>query len=206
MSQRNPSLPVPSPVPFEDAPLESSRSPPHRLDSTENSTRPPLGATEADAKPPRPTVPSGTATAHPSAATSSRKVCAYVTRNDEELLVFEGPGHDGAQIPKGTVEGDEPLERALRREVREESGLRPRGPLTPLASDVWMRRHHPPRYYVRHFYHVAVDEPRDGWTHTVTGSGEEAGAEFTYSWVPIDVATDFALDLDDYVPLLRERL
>lgn len=206
MSRRNPSLPVPSPVPVDDATLESTHSPARRAGSNEGSTVPPLGATEADAKPPRPTVPAATATAHPDAATSSRKVCAYVTRNDSELLVFEGPGHDGPQVPKGTVEGDEPLERALRREVREESGLRPRAPLTPLASDVWMRRHHPPRYYVRHFYHVAVDEPRDAWTHTVTGTGEEAGCEFAYSWVPIDAATDFALDLDDYVPLLRERL
>lgn len=206
MSQRNPSLPAPSPVPFDDEPLEPNHPPAHQFGSTESSPVPALGTTAVDAKPPRPTVPSGTATAHPSAATSSRKVCAYVTRNDEELLVFEGPGHDGPQIPKGTVEGDEPLERALRREVREESGLCPRGPLTPLASDVWMRRHHPPRYYMRHFYHVSVDEPRDAWTHTVTGTGEEAGAEFTYSWVPIDAATGFALDLDDYVPLLRERL
>ncbi|MFC6954714.1 NUDIX hydrolase [Halorubellus litoreus] len=155
---------------------------------------------------PRPTVPASTPTVNPEATTSSRKVCAYVTRNDSELLVFEGPGHEGLQIPKGTVEGSERLDSALLREVHEESGLHPRGAPTRLASDVWMRRNHPPRYYVRHFYHVSVDEPRDAWTHTVTGTGEEAGVEFTYSWVPIDAAADFALDLDDYVPLLRDRL
>ncbi|WP_323676225.1 NUDIX domain-containing protein [Halorubellus sp. PRR65] len=192
MSQRN------RPVPSTDAV------------SLDDSTPEPSAAT------PRPTVPESTATGHPAATTSSRKVCAYVTRNDEELLVFEGPGHEGLQVPKGTVEGTEPLRRALSREVHEESGLRPCGTPTPLASDVWMRRNHPPRYYVRHFFHVTVDDPRDAWTHTVTGTGEEVGTEFAYSWIDLDdptelaadfdAPTEFALDLDDYVPLLQERL
>ncbi|NHN43091.1 NUDIX domain-containing protein [Halorubellus sp. JP-L1] len=140
------------------------------------------------------------------AATTVRKVCAYVTRNQEELLVFDGPGHDDPQVPKGTIEGTEPPPQALHREVREESGLTPDDDPTHVATDVWTRRHHPPRHYLRHFYHVSVDEPRDAWTHTVTGDGPECGAEFAYSWLELDEATDFALDLHDYVPLLRERL
>lgn len=139
-------------------------------------------------------------------ATTVRKVCAYVTRNQRELLVFDGPGHDAPQIPKGTIEGIEPPRTALYREIREESGLTPDGEPTHLATDIWTRRHHPPRRYLRHFYQVSVDEARDAWTHTVTGAGPERGAEFEYSWVSIDAPTDFALDLDDYVPLLQDRL
>ena len=139
------------------------------------------------------------------AETTVRKVCAYVTRRSTELLVFDGPGHDRPQVPKGTIEGDEPPRVALRRELREETGLEP--PCTPshLASDVWVRRHHPPRRYLRHFYHVPVEESRDAWTHVVTGSGEEVGAEFAFTWQPIDDVDALALDLDDYVPLVRDR-
>lgn len=140
------------------------------------------------------------------AATTVRKVCAYVTRNRRELLVFDGPGHDAPQVPKGTIEGTEPPRQALDREIHEESGLRPDEEATHLASDIWMRRRHPPRHYIRHFYHVSVDDPRDAWTHVVTGAGPEQGCEFEYTWVPLDDATALALDLDDYVPLLGHRL
>lgn len=196
MSRHTHPAPASTPVSLADATPDSDRAP-------LNSHRPSLDSSHT---PPRPTAPTPTSTAHPDAATSSRKVCAYVTRNDAELLVFEGPGHDGLQVPKGTVETDEPLRTALRREVHEESGLRPNAIPTALASDVWTRRHHPPRYYVRHFFHVSVDERRDAWTHTVTGSGEEAGSEFAYRWLDLDASADFALDLDDYVPLLRHLL
>lgn len=139
------------------------------------------------------------------AETTVRKVCAYVTRRSTELLVFDGPGHERPQVPKGTIEGDEPPRVALRRELREETGLEPPCSPTHLASDVWVRRHHPPRRYLRHFYHVPVEESRDAWTHVVTGSGEEVGAEFAFTWQPIDDVDALALDLDDYVPLVRDR-
>jgi 8-oxo-dGTP pyrophosphatase MutT (NUDIX family) len=140
------------------------------------------------------------------AGTTVRKVCAYVTRRSSELLVFDGPGHDCPQVPKGTIEGDEPPRVALRRELREETGLEPDCPPTHVASDVWIRRHHPPRRYLRHFYHVSVEEARDAWTHVVTGTGEEVGDEFSLSWRPIDAVEPLALDLDDYVPLLEEAV
>ncbi len=40
------------------------------------------------------------------------------------------------------------------------------------------RRESPPKRYVRSFYHLPVHESRDHWVHTVTGTGEERGAEF----------------------------
>jgi putative (di)nucleoside polyphosphate hydrolase len=128
------------------------------------------------------------------------KACAYVTRNDAEVLTFRGPGHDGLQIPKGTVEPGERPREALCREVVEESGLATFASVDHLATDVWRRR--ADKRYVRHFYHVRVHEPRDRWTHTVTGSGEERGAEFAFSWNPLPVDERFALDLDDYLHAL----
>ncbi len=134
-------------------------------------------------------------------ATYVQKACAYITRG-RELLVFEGPGHEGLQIPKGTVEGNESPRETLFREVVEESGLGALGPTRHLTSDIWTRRYSPPRRYVRHFFHTKVHEPRDSWTHVVTGEGEESGVEFEFSWVDLTTADSFALDLDDYVHLL----
>lgn len=135
------------------------------------------------------------------------KACAYVIRtpndsgDDPQLLAFEGPGHDGLQVPKGTVEPDETPREAAFREVAEESGLGALGDLAHLATDAWTRR--PGRRYVRHFFRAAVHEPRDEWTHTVTGEGAEVGATFSFSWVDLPPTDDFALALDDYVHLLR---
>lgn len=132
------------------------------------------------------------------------KACAYITNTKGELLVFEGPGHDGLQIPKGTIEGEESPREAFFREVTEESGLESLGMAREVANDVWTRRESPPRYYVRHFFHAQIHEPRDEWTHTVTGEGEEVGADYEFRWVEVPNDHDFALDLDDYVHLLGE--
>lgn len=128
------------------------------------------------------------------------KVCAYLTRQGgTELLVFRGPGHEGLQIPKGTVEPDETPDDALRREVAEESGLVVDG-VQRLTSDIWTRRPDPLKKYVRHFYHIDVNEPRDQWDHVVTGEGEERGQTFEYFWVELPTTEPFALSLDDYLP------
>lgn len=132
------------------------------------------------------------------------KACAYVTRGTGELLVFEGPGHDGLQIPKGTLEAGESPREALHREVLEESGLCGLSGVTRVATDVWTRRESPPRKYVRHFFHACVHEPRDRWTHTVADGGAEDGADFAFRWIRPSTGRAFALDLDDYVHLLPD--
>jgi len=132
------------------------------------------------------------------------KVCAYITRGGSEVLVFKGPGHDGLQIPKGTIESGEAPREAMYREAIEESGLATFEALEHLVTDVWARRESPPKRYVRHFYHAPVHEPRDSWTHTVTGTGAERGAEFEFSWLPLPADAPFALDLDDYLHMVAE--
>ncbi|MEY7850007.1 NUDIX domain-containing protein [Natrarchaeobius sp. A-rgal3] len=130
------------------------------------------------------------------------KACAYITRETGELLVFEGPGHHGLQIPKGTLESGESPQEALFREVREESGLGTLSGTHHLATDVWTRRHSPPKRYVRHFYHATVHEPRERWSHVVDDGGDEHGSTFEFRWIDPSSAREFALDLDDYVHLL----
>jgi putative (di)nucleoside polyphosphate hydrolase len=130
------------------------------------------------------------------------KVCAYITRDDRELLTFEGDGHDGLQIPKGTVDPGESLREALHREVEEESGLTALQSVRHVRSDVWVRRLSPPKLYQRHFFHARVDDDRDEWTHIVTGEGEERGKPFEYAWQQLPADREFALALDDYVDLI----
>lgn len=138
--------------------------------------------------------------------THVQKACAYVTRDERELLVFEGPEHDGLQVPKGTIEAGENPRTAVLREIAEESGLGAVGATQHLTTDVWTRRRSPPKRYVRHFFHATVHEPRDRWTHTVTGDGEENGLEFEFSWVELPPSHEFALALDDYVHLLERNV
>lgn len=133
--------------------------------------------------------------------TRVEKACAYITRNQgTELLVFQGPGHDGLQVPKGTIEPGESPRAAVRREIAEESGLVVAEPLREVATDLWIRQ--PNRTYVRHFYHLDVAEPRNEWTHVVTGDGEETGQQFQYFWVDLPTSQPFALALDDYLSQL----
>ncbi|MFC4437787.1 MULTISPECIES: NUDIX hydrolase [Natrialbaceae] len=139
-------------------------------------------------------------------ATYVPKVCAYITRNERELLVFEGPEHDGLQIPKGTIEAGESRLEALRREVREESGLKTLRAVRHVASDSWMRQKSPPRFYRRHFFHASVDGAPDEWTHAVTGEGAERGFEFEFSWQELPPNREFAMALDDYVHLVERSL
>lgn len=101
--------------------------------------------------------------------THVKKACAYITRNESELPAFEGPGHDGLQIPKGTVEPDETPHEAVYREIVEESGLATFEDLQHLTTDVWTRRESPPKRCVRSFFRASIRERRDEWTHTLPG-------------------------------------
>lgn len=135
------------------------------------------------------------------------KSCAYITRSrngDNELLVFRGPDHKGKQIPKGTVESGESALQGLYREVSEESGLTEFEGVRHVATDTWVRDDR--KLYLRNFYHLVVEESRDGWKHVVTDDGEEQGHTFRYSWEPLSRNPDLVMDLDDYLGDVRDLL
>jgi 8-oxo-dGTP pyrophosphatase MutT (NUDIX family) len=127
------------------------------------------------------------------------KACAYVTRNGGgELLVFQGPNHEGWEIPKGTIEPGEAPRLAVEREVAEESGIEEVRAVRALDTDVWTRRAGE-RKYVRHFFHVPVEEQRDRWVHTVTSDGAERSQRFRFEWVDLPTTRQFALSLNDHL-------
>ena len=107
----------------------------------------------------------------------------------------------GCRSRRGRSNRTNPPLEALFREVLEESGIGTVGDVRHLASDVWTRR--PGRKYVRYFYQTSVYEPRDRWTHTVTGTGEDRGVEYKFSWIELPTDREFALALDEYLPLLE---
>lgn len=71
-----------------------------------------------------------------SGVTYVRNACAYITRGTGELLVFVGSGHEGLQIPKGTLETGESPREALFREVLGKSGLGTLNGAQRLTTDV----------------------------------------------------------------------
>jgi 8-oxo-dGTP pyrophosphatase MutT (NUDIX family) len=102
----------------------------------------------------------------------------YVERGGE-LLVFDHRDHPeaGTQVPAGGVNDGESLPEAVRREMREETGIvldaepaflgthrHPDGAGTPSES---------------HFFRVeAPIGVADAWEHVVAGDGEDAGLVF----------------------------
>lgn len=134
------------------------------------------------------------------------KVYAYVTRQVDggrELLVFEQPAKPsaGLQVPKGGVERGESPEEAVEREVQEEAGLRGFQTVTHLISDRW--RKPDGTRFARHFFHLTVREPRDGWSHVVTGDGEDAGETYEYFWTTLPPERRLDRDMGEHLPLLR---
>ena len=97
-----------------------------------------------------------------------KKVFAYITKNDH-LLVFEQPDpvtgipipEAGIQVPGGSVEGDESLETAVKRELREETGLEKVTLLSYLGKII--HTYDPSVYGIevthkRHFFHFSCEE------------------------------------------------
>lgn len=135
----------------------------------------------------------------------SQKAYAYVTRRAEDrdqLLVFrERADPDaGVQVPKGGIDRHETPEVAVRRELREESGIAHDSPVFHLASDRWRRPDG--KRVARHFFHMHVEESRDEWAHEVSGGGEDDGLIYDLSWRSLPLSNGLAKGMHAYVPLL----
>ncbi|BDP40857.1 hypothetical protein DAETH_08260 [Deinococcus aetherius] len=113
------------------------------------------------------------------------RVLAYVTRRQDEMLVFEHtPEYPdaGIQVPAGGLEPSETPEEAAVRETWEETGLGLSEPVY-LASWHWRRGG---REEVWHFFHLSAppDTP-DAWAHRVTHGEDDAGLTSLCRFAPL---------------------
>lgn len=124
-----------------------------------------------------------------------RKVIAYITRHRADiaqLLIFEHVDFPqaGVQVPKGTVETDETLDHAARREVREESGLTQLDGLKFIGAIMQTTFGESEEW---NFFAQSLDgDAPDTWVHHVTGKGEDEGMRFRYYWIPLSGQTELA--------------
>ncbi|WP_424569095.1 NUDIX hydrolase [Streptomyces sp. CH-036] len=124
------------------------------------------------------------------------RVAAYVIRRHPSpaLLVFDQPAFPeaGTQVPAGGVAPGEDPERAVLREVAEETGLRGARVVRRLAVD---GRPHPETGQPRLTTYLLLDAPPDGpaeWEHRVRGDGGDAGMRFVCRFAPLPLAYPLA--------------
>lgn len=139
------------------------------------------------------------------------RTAAYVTRTGpggRELLVFDHRDHPeaGTQVPAGGVDPGELLTDAALREITEETGV---AAVTLGAALAVQQRPHPhtARPQITVFFHARTTEPRDTWTHTVTGqeSDQDHGLAFRCYFVPLEGAAGLlAADQGEFIPLLEQ--
>ena len=109
------------------------------------------------------------------------RAVAYVTRG-AELLVFHEGGDERLQVPAGRCDPGESLEATVHRELAEEVGVRAR---VVREVGVLTRERGSFGVYESHYFHCETDDPRDAWTHVVTGDGDDAGLVVHCAFVPL---------------------
>lgn len=119
-------------------------------------------------------------------------VAAYIIRKTpagtHQLLLFAHPDCPEApiQVPAGGVDAGETLEAALHREIWEESSLTDLHLIRKLgvAETCWIQ----PRKLISQRHYFLLEAPThtpDYWSHTVYGSGIDAGMVFSFFWQSI---------------------
>lgn len=115
-----------------------------------------------------------------------------------ELLVFEHVDVEaGMQVPKGTVEHDETLEHAAKRELFEETGLRANNTLRFIGTlerfgEQW------------NFFAMTTDtQTLNEWQHNVGGVGEDNGMRFRFFWLPLTPTPELAGKQSDGLQFLN---
>lgn len=141
------------------------------------------------------------------------KACACLVDARGRLLVFRHPEDGNMQLPKGTIEPGEAPELAVRRELLEESGIDFTGELESLGTldreceaGVEGNTHrHPQLWHL--FLMRAEGALPETFEHTATGSPEEEGLVFLFSWLEADDPTDdFALPYRQTIERVRAAL
>ncbi|MEU8302370.1 NUDIX domain-containing protein [Actinomadura sp. NPDC048955] len=137
------------------------------------------------------------------------RVAAYVIRHrpGPELLVFDHVGlpQAGTQVPAGGVQPGETPERAVLREVLEETGLRTASVVGRLGMD---DKPHPdtgrPRRTTYFHLHVPATTA-DAWNHEVCGDGDDAGLAFACRFLPLPLTRPLADDQDAWLGRIDPR-
>lgn len=102
-------------------------------------------------------------------------------------------------IPGGRIEDGETPEQGVLREVSEESGLQGLSVHRKLGvsyyyrpeKQVWVTRHD--------FILVGNDSIPSTWQHVVYGEGEDAGENYFYQWLPVEMLTILDEELHVYL-------
>ncbi|MFF0570106.1 NUDIX domain-containing protein [Streptomyces sp. NPDC004041] len=137
------------------------------------------------------------------------RVAAYVIRRHPSpaLLVFDHTDFPGAgtQVPAGGVAPGEDPERAVLREVAEESGLTGARVVRRIAVD---GRPHPETGQPRLTTFLLLDAPSQGpveWEHRVSGDGGDAGMRFACRFAPLPLAHPLADGQDAHLGRVDPR-
>ncbi|RXJ70625.1 DNA mismatch repair protein MutT [Veronia nyctiphanis] len=107
------------------------------------------------------------------------KVCPVVTRTTDEgreILVFRHP-LAGIQLVKGTLEKEEELADAAKRELFEESGLELQS--QPTFLQCWHSEHDNQVWY---FFDCNIEVAAERWAHFTQDGG---GHHFQFFWHPM---------------------
>jgi 8-oxo-dGTP pyrophosphatase MutT (NUDIX family) len=141
------------------------------------------------------------------------KACACLVDARGRLLVFRHPEDGNMQLPKGTIEPGESPEVAVRRELLEESGIDFTGELQSLGTldreceaGVEGNTHRHPQHW--HLFLMRAEGALpETFAHTATGSPEEEGLVFLFSWLEAgDLTGDFALPYRQAIERVRTAL
>lgn len=125
------------------------------------------------------------------------KALVYVLRRngaEQQVLVFTKPFVDGSgmQVPRGTIGIAETALAAALRELEEESGIAGGDVQFVAAATVDNVRLH---VFAMDALRAGTAVPTDGFTHWIGGSGEDAGQQLLYEWLPL---TEAESRLDGY--------
>ena len=142
------------------------------------------------------------------------KAVCFVTRANDELLVFAGHNNGGVQVPRGTLEPGESALEAGKRELFEESGLqiehavslgRSAFKLARAVRDKYPPDHPKQRqvWYYHHLHFTAPPDTPDAWTHRVSAGSSDTGRLYYYSFQPletVELANEMGVGLQALLP------